>query len=250
MDQTKRALRRIIALSIAAAVLAVPSFAEKVLIAGDSRNDTRGVLPEIVKQSNKIPNLALFMHLGDMTGGASEKEFENYNATIAKVKVPVVAIAGNHERGRDTTRYERMVGPAYFTKQVGRWRFIFLDNSRKTLGDIQWSWLKRELVDAKSAHEYVAIAVHKPLWCPPAGGHVMENPERERVLSLVESSGVKVVLGAHWHNYFRGAKNKVVHVTTGGAGAPLVGDKPFFHYIIGDFRDDGTFDLKVVKINK
>lgn len=227
-------------------LLTAASWAFPVVVAGDSRNDVHGVLPKIVAQANGVQGLRMFIHLGDMTGGGQKAEFERYKEITAKSKVAVFDIPGNHDIGR-ARYYERYVGKPYFSRQEGRWRFIFIDNSGKSLGDSQLKWIKSELKTASDRRDYIVLAMHKPLYCPKAGGHIMEGGDRKVLLSLAKQYKVKLVLAAHHHGYANYQKDGITHLTTGGAGAPLEKDG-FFHYIVMDLRDDGSFSTKVVRV--
>jgi len=226
----------------------VPAPAQPVLVMGDSRDDVSGVLPEIVAQAGRIPGLAFAIYLGDMTSAARPDEFAHYRQVVGKLKIPLFAVPGNHDRGRAAS-YEKEVGPAYYSHQLGRWRFIFIDNSTESLGSIQLDWVKTELEDASARRDWIVLAIHKPIWCPGGGGHVMEEPGKQVLLDLVRRYHVRLVLGAHVHDYFKYVHDGVTHVTTGGAGAPLTGLGAYYHYVVADFHDDGRFDIRVVRVN-
>jgi 3',5'-cyclic AMP phosphodiesterase CpdA len=246
MTLTRRWLRlgALLALLLA---LCLPALAEYVVIAGDSRNDTNGILPKIVQAANATKGVRFMIYLGDMTATGSVQEFANYKKTVKPLKMPLYAIPGNHERAGDGN-YERLVGPAYYTHQMGRWRFIMIDNSRSRLGAEQLAWVKKELEDASAKHDYIVLAMHEPLWCPIAGDHVMGNPDRDILLGWAKKYGVKLVAGAHYHSYFLGTHDGITHLTTGGAGAPLYGPIAFYHYVLADFKSDGTFKLTAIRV--
>lgn len=241
-------MARVLVTTLVLLAISLPAFADTILFAGDSRNDVHGILPAIVQQANTIKGLKCFVYLGDMTGGGSDAEFAAYKKIVATLKIPLYAIPGNHERVASSDKYEKLLGKAYFTKQFGKWRILFIDNSRSTLGAEQLAWIKKQLADASAAKDYIVLAMHKPLWCPPAGNHIMEDADRNTLLDLAKQYKVKLVVGAHYHSYYKGEKDGIVHLTTGGAGAPQPGGLKFFHYVLIDFKDNGTFTTKAVPV--
>ncbi len=84
-------------------------------------------------------------------------------------------------------------------------------------GSTQYNWLVNDL--SSSTKKWKFVIYHAPGWS--AGDHSVSSTVRNALQPLFETYGVDIVFCGHNHNYARCEVNGVVHITTGGGGAPL-----------------------------
>ena len=163
----------------------------------------------------------------DISSGATDVQkkliAEAVREQLARLHMPVYTVAGNHEidktsDGAGTRWYqEKYLGwPAYYGFAVGGLFFAGIDTTvagiygRDHGGGLihpgQTEWLDAAL---RSAHERGLTTVmwtHIPLY-----GEFQSGPDRDRLLGLVYSNGVKVVLSGHIHdNLYLSTPNPVL----------------------------------------
>ena len=133
---------------------------------------------------------------------------------------PVVNVMGNHD---DIALFKKYFpypftpsydwsfdyGPAHFT--------IINQYFDLTQGSKRWEWLRDDL--STSTKPWKFILLHEPGWS--AGPHDNNQMVQEIIQPLAEEFGVSMVIAGHNHYYARAVVNRVVHLTTGGGGAPL-----------------------------
>ncbi|RKY05796.1 MAG: hypothetical protein DRP65_12625, partial [Planctomycetota bacterium] len=94
---------------------------------------------------------------------------------------------------------------------------VDVHESSYTTGSAQHNWLQNDL--ATTTKEWKIVMYHMPAWS--GGDHSNNTTAQTHLQPLFETYGVDLVINGHNHNYVRCEVNGVVHITTGGGGAPL-----------------------------
>jgi 3',5'-cyclic AMP phosphodiesterase CpdA len=130
----------------------------------------------------------------------------------------------------------------YYSFTAGNSLCIVLDSyiageERKITGE-QLAWLEGVLANSNRKHVFVFF--HHPLYTDPAKGHHANDsldkyPEnRDRLVALLKRSKVDAVFAGHEHYYQRRTVDGILHVISGGGGAPMYDreeDGGFCHFI-------------------
>ncbi len=213
-------------------------------IIGDSRDGEKVYSRLIQKILDRKP--AFMIHLGDMIPTPSEKEWLAFFEISKPISFPFFPVVGNHDVG--TTPREREIyqkqfhlpeGKTYYAFRAGSALFTILDSEKgkNKIIDDQWSWLENIL---SSSDERLKLGfIHRPLFPPIDSlklGRAMDRypRERDKLHRLMVRTKVKAVFAADDHRYDRGEMDNILHVISGGGGAPLYSHKDnggYFHFI-------------------
>ena len=186
---------------------------------------------------------------GDLTE-SRDRQYEQLKEIVARTKVPVRFVAGNHDVGNDLSnrstalveRYRRHLGRDFYSFTVGKtgaqtlcivlnslflrpWSKDVSPESRKKLQpqvEQQWTFLETELkrsADAKDPMTSVLLAFHHFLYSSRpnerGGGYGPVAPEsRDRILSLCEQFKVQAVLTGHSHTSMLFDHKRTTLITT------------------------------------
>ncbi len=203
---------------------------------GDTRtypSDHNQLAAQILQDMEQHPEMQTFIiSTGDLVAdGDKESDWENqfFDMQYGYLQqmlsqLPYMAAVGNHEgQGllfRKYFPYPQFVSDRYyFSFDYGPAHFMVVDQfTDYSPGSDQYNWLVNEL--ESTGKEWKFILLHEPGWS--AGGVHPNNPEVQEVIQpLCETYGVQFVLTGHNHYYARAVVNGVMHITTGGGGAPL-----------------------------
>lgn len=198
---------------------------------GDTRSGTAThdlIAGSILSQIETEPATQTFMiSTGDLMDFADEQnlqenEFSPQHSRIRSLlaSLPVVNVLGNHD---DITLFKKYF-PYPYTRTYD-WSFdygplhVTVINQYNTLspGTDRWIRLRDDLTF--SDKPWKVIALHEPGWS--AGPHENNQTVQEVIQALAEEYGVSLIIAGHNHYYARAEVNGVVHLTTGGGGAPL-----------------------------
>jgi len=200
----------------------------------------------------------VWMHVGDfVNNGENEDDWTNqfFNRSYANSleiqrRLPIMGCRGSHERaGIVYNKYypytellETSVTPApatsvhYYSFDYGPVHIAVIDdNISRDVGSTQYNWLVADLT--ASSREWTILMFHEPAYS--AGGHG-DNLVNRTLISNLQSAGftIHMVLVGHNHYYARCEADGVVHLTTGGGGAPLYGpDLNFSPYVVTASRE-------------
>jgi predicted phosphodiesterase len=162
----------------------------------------------------------LFVSLGDSDYTESPKDFhENWKASfgwLARAKVDVAGVLGNHDVHVDRGRYEYdelHMPNRYYRRVVGPVDLWLLDSN--AVDPAQTAWLRRSL-SRSTARWRIAVFHHPAFTC----GSYFSNPDVvARWVPLFERYHVQLVLSGHDHNYQRfAARRGVRYIVHGGGG--------------------------------
>jgi len=165
---------------------------------------------------------------GAIEGDWDEEFFprNRYNIVDFQANMPINGCKGNHDYG--TLFYKYWPYPYYVTSHYGSFDYgpihvavvdQYVDFSQ---GSAQYIWLENDL--ANSSKEWKFIFLHEPGWS--CGGHADNLTVQTDIQPLCLTYGVDIVLAGHNHYYARADVNGIMHITTGGGGAPG-GDPPY-----------------------
>jgi 3',5'-cyclic AMP phosphodiesterase CpdA len=207
-------------------------------------------------------------NVGDMieTPG-NKKDWANFWTLSKPITVPYFLVVGNHDVNSrmlfSEKRYKEQVdlpgNELFYSFVAGNSLFVVLDSfiggqEKKIIGE-QYTWLENVLAHAAQKHKFVFL--HHPLYTDPGKGHHAHDsldkyPEsRDRLEALFAKYKVDAVFAGHEHYYQRRITDGIVHVITGGAGAPMSDseeDGGFFHFVRVTVDDD-TVSAEVIDIN-
>jgi 3',5'-cyclic AMP phosphodiesterase CpdA len=205
----------------------------------------------------KIVSLAMerkpdfIVNTGDMIPKpGNKKDWANFWALSKPITVPYFLTVGNHDANPKMTLSENTFkaqvdlpgNELYYAFVAENSLFIvldsYLDDQEKRITGEQFKWL--ETVLAKSTQRHKFVFLHHPLYTDLGKGHHAHDsldryPEsRDRLESLFAKHKVDAVFAGHEHYYQRRMVDGIVHVITGGGGAPIFEreeDGGFFHFV-------------------
>ncbi|MCX6309319.1 MAG: metallophosphoesterase [Bacteroidia bacterium] len=163
-----------------------------------------------------------------------DPQYTNIQELLANV--PYLSTMGNHEgQGLLFGKYfpypEYASGRFYYSFDYGPVHFAVIDQyTDYSPGSAQYAWLENDLASSKKS--WKMIMDHEPGWTafPVSGGHGNNTIVQTYIQPLCLKYGVSFVFSGHDHYYSRANVNNVIHITTGGGGAPL--------YIPADGREN------------
>jgi 3',5'-cyclic AMP phosphodiesterase CpdA len=223
---------------------------------GDTRNwgendsnPVRAAVINSVVENN--PNSKFILHSGDMVNrGGEQDDWDRYfedieNATERNVKLYYVI--GNHETytynlpdgsyGPPETNFSTYMknvdlpgNERYYSFDFNdQIHFIIINTDEFWEGgdegtfDItaeQQSWIENDL--EKNSIDFVVAVFHRPCYSIRRTSRVEAAQEIRRVLEpILIDYDVDLVFSGHDHYYYRTKRNNIIHVATGGGGAPL-----------------------------
>jgi hypothetical protein len=149
--------------------------------------------------------------------------------------LPFQATMGNHERkGILFQKYfpYPFVADRYWSFDYGPAHFCAIDQFVKyDSGSAQLQWLAKDLQDTKKP--WKILFFHQPGWSAGMKDSSHENDLNVQrfIEPLCEKYGVHLVICGHNHFYSRArvmtaSGDSVIHITSGGGGAPLYGLDP------------------------
>jgi 3',5'-cyclic AMP phosphodiesterase CpdA len=191
------------------------------------------------------------VNTGDMINKpGNTQEWARFWEMSKPVTAPYFLAVGNHDAyakvSQSEKKYKQEVdlpgNELYYSFTAGNSLFVVLDSylageERKITGE-QFAWLEGVLANSNRKHVFVFL--HHPPYTDPAKGHHANDsldkyPEnRDRLEALLVKSKVDAVFAGHEHYYQRRTVDGILHVITGGGGAPMYDredDGGFYHFI-------------------
>jgi len=232
----------------------------KMIVIGDNRPSTISYIqPEEFKQLAQLiiteePHLVVMtgdyvldVRADDAYNLAGWKAFTNISDSIGHY-APIYGALGNHDTGAKTGTlrleyyFDAFVhyneSSTYFSFDYAGTHFSIVDTEEQHLeGRItgtQYTWLVNDLESTDCAIKYVVG--HRPMYpLSHIGDSIDSNPtERARLQQLFEDHNVTAYISGHDHLFDRLTVNGLVHLISGGGGAPPYdtywGDA-YYHYM-------------------
>jgi len=252
------------------------------VILGDSR-DGYETFDKIISQVNALKPVFVIDN-GDLVYSGKPNQYRIFDQIVSGISTTLCTTLGNHDirgNGRDT--YTKLYGPEYYSFDFGDNHFVFLDSSRgyaekQAIPDAQYAWLEKDLQKAQGKRIYVIS--HVPPTDPRSGikpneieaytdkvkqegGFVekkleaysedetidhgfRDKQEAQKFENLMAQYKVTVVYLSHIHSYFDYKKDGVRYIISGGAGAELLTQNSYYHYLIA--KAGATDTLTMVQL--
>lgn len=251
----------------------------KYIILGDNR-DGYGTFQTIIEQANGV-NPVFVIGNGDLVFSGKPNQYRLFDKVTSKLATTMCTTLGNHDiRGGGRDIYTTLYGPAYYSFDFSDSHFIFLDSSpgwaqKQAITDEQYLWLEKDLVKAQG--KKIIVISHIPPQDPRSGvtkneianyvnkvkngdnwaeqkldnyienknmEHGFQDPvEAEKFESLMSTYHVDTVYLSHIHSYFEYYKDGVRYLISGGAGAELLTENSYYHYMIADFTNTKSITM-------
>lgn len=216
-------------------------------VIGDTRNggnDYRRIAELLMEHK---PDFVV--NTGDVVFYSDRMLWADFWELSRPITVPYFLTVGNHDVDDEESEklFKEQVdlpgNELYYSFTADDSLFVFLDSNipgqdRRIMGE-QYDWLERVL--SASGHKHKFVFVHHPFYpdkeCGRHYGGCLDKyqRERDRVEALLEKSKVTIAFAGHEHIYFREKVGSIMHVITGGGGAPLYSEKEkggFYHFIL------------------
>jgi len=224
----------------------------KFAVFGDSRGGY-DILADIFKKV-KAEGVKFIIFTGDLTDGGSQYEYNKWFKAGEGIftEIPLISVHGNHE-GMQNTYFDQFAFPGnekWFSFDYANIHFIFLLTISEPYVVEQRSWLLKDL--RGNTKPWIIAIGHKPAYAADIN-HGSTQYIIDYWVDVFERYGVDLYFNGHSHNYERtwpirdGQINAdgVRYITTGAAGAPLVGNgydwwtalsESTYHYIVVTVR--------------
>ena len=215
-------------------------------IIGDRTNTTiAGVYEQILAEAGRL-RPEMMITVGDHIEGYTEdtvtlnREWREYKALIADIKVPFHLTPGNHDRLNAVERgiFDREVGPAWYSFDYRGLHFIVLDNTvwekSADLPAEELNWLAGDLQKNRDA-AMTLVFMHKPFWYATTA---LGKPDT--LHSLFKAYGVDGVFTGHFHEYFSGSFDGIKYTSVGSSGGEAPVGPSGLHYHFCWVTVDGT----------
>ncbi len=229
------------------------------LIFGDTRTNQDAqntVFGRMVQTFTSDPQYHTFaISTGDfVSNGGEESDWDNelFNPTYPYIQyllgnLPIQSVMGNHENDgvlfKKYFPYSFEEG-AYYSFEYGEGLFLFLDQYRNKSGFIkELEWLEDQLKHTDKKWKFIIL--HEPGYS--AGTHDNNKGVQKYIQPLCKKYKVAMVLAGHNHYYARAEVDSVVHITTGGGGAPLYAPDLSRPYVVTATK---AYHFCKVRINK
>ncbi len=213
----------------------------------------------------------LIIHTGDMVNeGGVWNQWLNFNASIQPIweaGIPLFGIVGNHEKYTDQwnvfdtnfTNYKNFFDFTHVIDQTGETElhysfdykgihFIILntedyfdyDTNMYNCSASQMDWLLTDLAQTTQS-DFIVASFHRPAWSirqDRADRWAQAETVRHEFHQLFIQYDVDLVFNGHDHHYFRGIRDGIYYIVTGGGGASLYPPDPSApHWQEGDIAN-------------
>ena len=217
-----------------------------------------------------VGDLVTYGDQDDVYGNYWDNEFFNQTQNNIKTMLsnsPFMNAIGNHDFNNssiaNSSNYRKYFqypynGDVFYTFTYGSVQFFMLNQYIPyESGSTQYNWFLSEL--SNSNKPWKIVNFHVPGWSA-GGGHNNDSTIQNDYEILFEQYGVKIVFSGHNHYYSRALVNNygsdVMHITTGGGGAPLyipnllypdiVTGASMYHFCKIDITSDSLMNVEVI----
>lgn len=236
------------------------------VVLGDNRTGDDIYRKVVAQAMERKPDF--IVNTGDLiTQPGSRDQWAKFWEMSKPITVPYFLTVGNHDAHPKVPFSERTYlqevdlpgKELYYAFDAGNGLFLvldsYLDDQEKKITGEQLKWLDDVLNKSGKSHKFVFL--HHPLYTEPGKGHHSGDSldaypkDRDRVAELFKKYKVRTVFAGHEHFYQRKTVDGIIHVITGGGGAPLYlkdEEGGFYHYIHVTVDGDSV-TAEVVDIN-
>jgi 3',5'-cyclic AMP phosphodiesterase CpdA len=189
------------------------------IVIGDTRDNDKVFLELLEKAKSYDP--VFLVNVGDFVHSGSKEEYDHYAKTLTAYDVPLLNVAGNHDVKKGKGNFRAYVGEPNWYFDLGRYRFVALDNSTGVFTHDAVAFAKKHLAPDKDC----SVFFH----CPPPVDrwkvHAMSGTEKGwldgEIMSCLKSAKSTTVFVGHLHLYDEMTIDGVSFVISGGGGAEL-----------------------------
>jgi 3',5'-cyclic AMP phosphodiesterase CpdA len=219
------------------------------IVLGDNRSGDDVYRKLLSRAMDRKPDL--IMNTGDLIATPGNlDDWAKFWEMSKMVTVPYFLTVGNHDvhpkvPGSEKIYKEQVDLPGnelFYSFTAGNSLFVvldsYIDDQEKKIIDEQYKWLEGVLAGSSQRHKFVFL--HHPLYPEKGRGKHYGNsldrypPERDALQALFVKYKVDGVFAGHEHYYLRKTFDGIIHVITGGGGAPVYGkdeDGGFYHFV-------------------
>lgn len=158
-------------------------------------------LEDFVASVNERNDISFVVLNGDITDFGQNKEYQWINRTLLKLKVPYIAVIGNHDMLANGEKiFHEMFGPVNFSFRCNNTKFICLNSCSREVGfdgsvpDLPW--LRSQLSDLDTYNSAFVIS-----HVPPFHEDFDQNLSKAYNELLVKSGKVHLSIHGHEHVY-------------------------------------------------
>lgn len=151
-----------------------------------------------------IDNVKFAICLGDVADHGTLEEFTRFNTEIrdkfSMYGIPLYSVTGNHDLYNSGWAFwtaTQNPGTSFYKFTTPSFSWYFLDSGSGSLGDIQFTLLKKDL---KTDSNKKLFFTHVPLYADDEFCFIMQNTdERNKLISLLASTDTVYFVDAHVH---------------------------------------------------
>jgi 3',5'-cyclic AMP phosphodiesterase CpdA len=236
------------------------------VVIGDNRSgiDTYKKIVSMIME--RKPDFVV--NTGDMiTTPGSKQDWAKFWEMSKPITVPYFLTVGNHDAHPKVPLSEKTYknevdlpgNELYYSFVAGNSLFIildsYLDDQEKKITGVQLKWLEEILAASRQKHKFVFL--HHPLYTDLGKGHhahdsIDKYPDsRDRLEALFAKSRVDAVFAGHEHYYERRTVDGIIHIITGGGGAPIYDKEEYggFNHFVQVTVDGDKVSAEVVDIS-
>ena len=160
------------------------------------------------------------IHLGDMTQceyWAKHYSISDYYSDTRPLGIPVFHTIGNHDHDYNNKAYgdshlvfESVLGPRYYSFNIGTQHFVVMDNITVSSGTAssgyvnsfsyeQMSWLRQDVAAMPSGISQVVVCTHAPILNKAGTGYSMNGTSATELFNILSGYEVVCLVG---HNHY------------------------------------------------
>lgn len=228
------------------------------VLSGGTAGSTEVTLSSIPTGLN-VGNYITFNPIDPVLSTGTSKKVQAINGNVVTLTsslvtdLPLNATAWtvNDGRGYYTYAAGRAGTPyvGYHAKNIGRWRWYFLNSTSASVaatGSAQLKWLEEDL--AAHPNKPVLASWHHPRWTDGSSGSVSDDDHYEPFVQTLQETGrCQAIILAHDHNYQRWDKLK----SQGPALDPLYNQaEGFMYFIVGCGGQNQKYSLRSSNVRR
>jgi 3',5'-cyclic-AMP phosphodiesterase len=173
---------------------------------------------DVVEALNREAGADFVLVLGDLTDLSETREFDEVEAHLARLRVPVYLTPGNHDVLR-SDEFQRRYGRVSYSFTHRGARFSSLDSSAAQLDAQVWRWLEGWLQQGEAQVHVLFTHIPALETLGIRSGQWNSRREAWRFVSLAERHRVDLLLFGHIHSYDAYSLGNVPTYISGGGGA-------------------------------
>ncbi|UCE19489.1 MAG: metallophosphoesterase [Gemmatimonadota bacterium] len=214
------------------------------VVMGDSRSHP-DIFEKLVRHISRL-NPAFVVLTGDLitSGGKNvtvdsllkeyEIQFNEPMQPLVEAGIPLYPVIGNHDVSGGNPVSEELYcnqfnlpgNERWYSFNYGNSHFVVLNShefrKRHKITAEQLEWLKLDLKTTLA--ENIFVFIHEPAY--PVKNHLGNSldkypADRDTLWALMNKHSVDIFFAGHEHIYHRSAHDGLLHVITGGGGAPI-----------------------------